>query len=104
MAAAGLNDTAAVASGLTSQRAAGIAKRASAMSKAISAAALANGTVHGRYVFEVDGFGNNNQMDDANVPSLLSLPYLGAVAKDDPAYLAMRNWVLSNANPYFWSG
>jgi meiotically up-regulated gene 157 (Mug157) protein len=27
--------------------------------------------------YEVDGFGSHLRMDDANVPSLLSLPYLG---------------------------
>ena len=29
------------------------------------------------WAYEVDGFGNALFMDDANVPSLLSLPYLG---------------------------
>lgn len=43
-------------------------------------------------------------MDDANVPSLLSLPYLGFLAKDDPAYLATKQVVLSRANPYFAAG
>ena len=36
------------------------------------------------YAFEVDGFGNHILMDDANVPSLLALPYLGDVDISDP--------------------
>jgi meiotically up-regulated gene 157 (Mug157) protein len=43
-------------------------------------------------------------MDDANAPSLLSLPYLGACAADDPRYLATRRWVLSPANPWWFAG
>lgn len=53
------------------------------------------------YAFEVDGFYNHVFMDDANVPSLLALPYLGCVDMDDPVYLNTRKLVLSNANPYF---
>lgn len=56
------------------------------------------------YAFETDGLGNYNLMDDANVPSLLSLPYLGYCAKDDPLYLNTRNFVLSKCNPYYYSG
>src|SRR5699024_12323942 len=29
------------------------------------------------YCYETEGYGNYNLMDDANVPSLLSIPYLG---------------------------
>jgi meiotically up-regulated gene 157 (Mug157) protein len=43
-------------------------------------------------------------MDDANVPSLLSLPYLGYRAADDPAYLNTRRFVLSGENPYYYEG
>ncbi len=50
--------------------------------------------------YEVDGFGNFVFMDDANVPSLLSLPYLGYVTNlKDPLYLSTRNALLSAANP-----
>ena len=56
------------------------------------------------YAFEVDGYGNQYIMDDANVPSLLSLAYLGAVEPDDPIYRNTRNFVWSEDNPYFFSG
>ena len=60
---------------------------------------------HGRiYAYEVDGFGGRVFMDDANVPSLLSLPYLGCCAADDPIYLATRKFVLSADNPWFFEG
>jgi uncharacterized protein len=54
--------------------------------------------------YEIDGFGNANCMDDANVPSLLGMPYLGCCAADDSQYLATRRFVLSDANPYFFRG
>jgi meiotically up-regulated gene 157 (Mug157) protein len=56
------------------------------------------------YAFEVNGFGSYNLMDDANVPSLLSLPYLGAVKSDDPVYLNTRKLLLSDNNPFFFKG
>ena len=56
------------------------------------------------WAYEVDGFGNRHHMDDANIPSLLSLPYLGACAKDDPLYRRTRAFVLSEYNPYFFRG
>lgn len=56
------------------------------------------------YAFEADGFGNHHLMDDANVPSLLSLPYLGLVESDDPIYRNTREFVWSDSNPYFFKG
>ena len=56
------------------------------------------------YAFEVDGFGGQNLMDDANVPSLLGLPFLGCVPLDDPIYQNTRRFVWSKANPYFFKG
>lgn len=56
------------------------------------------------YAFEVDGFGSRFLMDDANVPSLLAMPYLGDVERTDPVYENTRRFVWSEANPYFWRG
>ena len=56
------------------------------------------------YAFEVDGFGNALMIDDANVPSLLALPYFSEVKKDDPVYLNTRRFVFSPDNPYFFVG
>lgn len=56
------------------------------------------------YAYEVDGFGNHHLMDDANVPSLLAMAYLGDVDIDDPIYQNTRRFVLSESNPYFFKG
>tara|TARA_B110000208_G_scaffold173211_1_gene216830 strand:- start:177 stop:1781 length:1605 start_codon:yes stop_codon:yes gene_type:complete len=55
------------------------------------------------YAMEVDGFGNFFFADDANVPSLLALPFFGYVDAEDPLYQRTRALVLSNAtNPYYF--
>ncbi|WP_333818743.1 glycoside hydrolase family 125 protein, partial [Ohtaekwangia sp.] len=60
---------------------------------------------HGKvYAYEVNGHGSCNLMDDANIPSLLSLPYLGAVKTDDPIYQNTRKYILSQNNPFFFKG
>lgn len=60
---------------------------------------------HGEiYAYEVDGLGNCNVMDDANVPSLLAIPYMGYCAAKDAIYQNTRRFVLSNDNPYFYDG
>ncbi|MDE2181934.1 MAG: glycoside hydrolase family 125 protein [Alphaproteobacteria bacterium] len=56
------------------------------------------------YAYEVDGYGNRLCIDDANVPNLLSLPYLGCCAAGDPVYRATRALVLSQDNPWFFQG
>ncbi|MFK2901579.1 glycoside hydrolase family 125 protein [Dyella jejuensis] len=56
------------------------------------------------WAYEIDGFGNQLFMDDANVPSLLGLPYLGCCARSDPLYQATRERVWSRRNPYFFEG
>ena len=67
--------------------------------------AVAQHPVFGKILaFEVDGFGNQLLMDDANVPSLLGLPYLDAMPVHDPLYQNTRKFVLSHSNPYFFKG
>jgi len=56
------------------------------------------------YAFEVDGFGNRLLMDDANVPSLLAMAYLGDVDLNDRVYQNTRRFVWSEDNPYFFKG
>jgi meiotically up-regulated gene 157 (Mug157) protein len=73
-----------------------------ALAAEIRAGIAEHGVVAGRYAYEVDGLGNALLLDDANVPSLLALPYLGFCAADDPLYRATRAWVLGPGNPT-WS-
>lgn len=56
------------------------------------------------YAYEVNGAGERLLMDDANMPSLLSMPMTGFAAADDPTYLATRSLLLSLENPYYYSG
>lgn len=54
--------------------------------------------------YEIDGYGSKYGMDDANIPSLLSLPFLGYMSSKHPIYLDTRNYVLSSRNPFYFSG
>ena len=73
--------------------------------EAIQQYAVVNHLTFGRmYPYEVDGFGNQLFMDDANVPSLLSLPYLGCVPVDDQVYQNTRKFLFSGSDPYFFKG
>ena len=56
------------------------------------------------YAYETDGLGNYNLMDDANVPSLMSLPYIGYCDTSDPIYQNTRKFILSKKNPYYFEG
>ena len=62
------------------------------------------GVIDGKFAYEVDGLGNSLIMDDANVPSLLSLPYLEVLSFENPEYQSTRALVLSEKNPYFFKG
>lgn len=56
------------------------------------------------YALEIDGFGNALFMDDANVPNLLSIPYLGYTSYHDEIYKNTRKFSLSTTNPWFNEG
>lgn len=56
----------------------------------------------GIYAFEVGCFGNRLLMDDASVPSFLSLPYLGVLDTSDSIYQNTRNYIWSKDNPFFF--
>ncbi|GAB6168314.1 glycoside hydrolase family 125 protein [Clostridium carnis] len=56
------------------------------------------------YSYEVDGLGNHNFMDDANVPSLLSIPYIGFRDINDEIYQNTRKFILSKNNPFYYEG
>jgi len=73
--------------------------------KALQQYAVVEHKVYGKvYAYEVNGFGSYNLMDDANVPSLLGMPYLGAIKTSDPIYQNTRKLVLSTDNPFFFKG
>ncbi|KAA5540573.1 glycoside hydrolase family 125 protein [Adhaeribacter rhizoryzae] len=78
---------------------------ANEVEKALQEHATVNHPKYGKiYAYEVDGFGSAYLMDDANVPSLLSLPYLGAISPTDAVYLNTRKFILSKNNPFFFKG
>ena len=56
------------------------------------------------YAYEVDGLGHYICLDDANAPSLLSLPFLGALSLNNPRYQSTRKFLLSNSNVNFFAG
>ncbi len=75
------------------------------LSAALKTETTAKHKVHGEiYAYETNGFGSINLMDDANVPSLLSLSYLVAGMENDKVYANTRKFVLSADNPFFYKG
>ena len=73
--------------------------------KALAEHAIVNHPKAGKvYAYEVDAYGNYYCTDDGNIPSLLSLPYLGAVPVAEPIYQNTRRMLLSAENPYFCIG
>ncbi|MFJ3385981.1 MULTISPECIES: glycoside hydrolase family 125 protein [unclassified Curtobacterium] len=56
------------------------------------------------YAYEVDGLGGVLLMDDANTPSLLSLPLSAPSVVDPAVWAATREFVTSPANPFWFAG
>lgn len=85
------------------------AKRCNLLAEEVNFALMENAVydhpIYGKiYAFEVDGFGNHLLMDDANVPSLIAMPYLDGMNPNDPIYKNTRRFVWSDSNPYFFKG
>ncbi|KJZ75198.1 hypothetical protein HIM_05392 [Hirsutella minnesotensis 3608] len=59
---------------------------------------------NGIFAYETNGFGGQYIMDDANVPSLVSLPYLGFLPRDDATYRKTKDAMFSRENPYYAAG
>lgn len=95
-----------------------ISELESDLERAILAHGIVHHPVYGEvFAYEVDGFGNHTFMDDANVPSLLALPYLQSKSVDMgelsvlvpgkrgyTVYQNTRRMVLSESNPFFFKG
>lgn len=77
-----------------------------ALTSGIEKFGIVNHPTYGKvYAYEVDGYGSATFMDDANIPSLLSIPDLGYIPKDDEVYQNTRKMVLSkDGNPYYLKG
>lgn len=76
---------------------------ATEVERALQQHAIATTPAGAIWAYEVDGFGGQVLMDDANVPSLLALPYLHS--SPDPAlYARTRAFVWSPQNPWFFRG
>lgn len=86
-----------------------LARDATSLAEEVEAALKAYGTMRLRdgrdvWAYEVDGFGNALFMDDANVPSLSGLSYLGCVDPADPLWQRTQAACWSEANPWFFRG
>ncbi|KAF2194779.1 glycoside hydrolase family 125 protein [Zopfia rhizophila CBS 207.26] len=103
-----LSKTAEIMGKLNTSNSASLAQKMADLSKSLRDAIEEHGTVthpkYGKiYAFEVDGFGSQTIMDDANIPSLLSAPFLGYPVNSE-TYKNTRNLILSATNPYFMRG
>jgi meiotically up-regulated gene 157 (Mug157) protein len=80
------------------------AKLAQEIQRGLDDHAIVNHPKYGKiYAYEVDGLGNSNLMDDANVPSLLSIPYLGYNYNPE-IYQNTRRFIFSPDNPTYQKG
>jgi uncharacterized protein len=86
---------------------AALAQEATALASEVEAALKEHAVVKTEqgtiWAYEIDGFGSQLLMDDANVPSLLGLPYLES-SPDAALYARTRAFVWSKRNPWFFKG
>jgi hypothetical protein len=84
-----------------------LANEAAALANEVAGALREHAIVQGEegsmWAYEVDGYGSQLRMDDANVPSLLALPYLDS-SPDAALYARTRSFVWSERNPWFFRG
>ncbi len=106
MAVVGLRDVSEIVSKIDEGKTAALmVKLANEIDGGISEWGMVDHKVLGKvFAYEVDGFGSSCLMDDPNVPSLLSLPYLGYLNFEDPVYQNTRKMLLSEWNPFFAKG
>jgi uncharacterized protein len=86
-----------------------LAQRAMTLASRVQTGVMRYGKVYNKkygwlYVYETDGYGHDNLMDDANIPNLTAMPWYGWCANDDPVYLDTRRFSLSFDNLYYYSG
>lgn len=86
-----------------------LAQRATTLAAQVQTGVLRYGKVYNQkygwmYVYETDGYGHDNMMDDANIPNLTTLPWYGWCATLDPVYLDTRRFTLSFDDPYYYTG
>jgi len=88
---------------------AALAQRATSLAASVQTAVLRYGKIYDRkygwmYVYETDGYGHYNLMDDANIPNLTAMPFYGWCGSADPVYLDTRRFTLSFDDPYYFTG
>jgi meiotically up-regulated gene 157 (Mug157) protein len=87
-----------------------LAQNATALASQVQGGIERYGRVYNRrrggwlYAYETDGYGHAKMMDDANIPNLTALPYIGWCATNDPIYLNTRRFTLSSDDPYYYIG
>ncbi|MBS7578149.1 MULTISPECIES: glycoside hydrolase family 125 protein [unclassified Enterococcus] len=86
-----------------------LAARASQLKEEVNEGILKHGMTRNAagktiFAYEVDGLGHATVMDDSNVPNLISAPYLGYIPSDNDIYQATRATLLSQENPYYYTG
>lgn len=86
-----------------------LAQRATELGRRIQAGLLRYGKVYSKkygwmYVYETDGYGHDNLMDDANIPNLTALPWYAWCSAQDTVYLNTRRFTLSADDPYYYTG